>query len=590
MKIVSIKKIHIILNLKSQRKFNKSKLYQEFGSYIYYSNLKMKSSEAETILKNSQKQSIPFCLLSFEYSENKSCLVDKKKMSLSSQLNKFQHWLLTKHEEFGKKFGILNNKLFFHFDFVTPKFIKGVNEEIKISANYIPLKIFLNKFLSINNANILFLIIWTMVSTYLLRTNNQLIKDILYLLNRKSFGNFSKTNSIFFSFKIFKKKEKCRKEIIGQFLENYFEFFIKNEKINFSRIFFSNLFCFNGIFKLKKMKLDLLCLYIEYGLYEKYFRRTRKSIFLSIFFKISHFSSHEKILKLCLRKQLNQKNGKKKSFFFIFLGEIQRNIKFFEVNFLEFPRLKPLIKYLLGISIDNKIKLFHAKKQLSMSITLKPINKQSWLTFGCLSFRNGDLRDCIKSFNKILSEEPDSLYIKNNLNLCFVNMTKPEQINSLILGKILRNSRTSFFILFKIFHLSSSKKGLNIFFIFSSIINLFFLKEQKISIMFKILKGTTLMCLDSLRRKKSFLEKKRKKQSWIFRNLKINLKHFQYKRICFQLNLDLRYFQQKIENATKILYSNNMVEIFLVNKGENFSNFFFETGNRFLREYKKLSF
>ena len=48
--------------------------------------------------------------------------------------------------------------------------------------------------------------------------------------------------------------------------------------------------------------------------------------------------------------------------------------------------------------------------------------------------------------------------------------------------------------------------------------------------------------------------------------------------------------QEKIENATKILYSNNMVEIFLVNKGENFSNFFFETGNRFLREYKKLSF
>jgi hypothetical protein len=178
---------------------------------------------------------------------------------------------------------------------------------------------------------------------------------------------------------------------------------------------------------------------------------------------------------------------------------------------------------------------------------------------------------------------------KHKFRLFLADKLSGSSTNTLILGKFLRNSRISFFVLLKIFYFSSSKKSQNIFFIISSIINLFFLKDQKIRINFNILKGTILIWLDNLWKKKKFLRKKKKEQSWIIKNQKISLKHFFYKRLCFQLNFELRCFQQKMENSTKTLYSNNMKEIFLKNKRKNFSNFFFETGNNFLKKYNELS-
>jgi DNA-directed RNA polymerase II subunit RPB1 len=56
-------------------------------------------------------------------------------------------YLLTKYEEFEKKFGIINNKLFFNFDLKLPKSIQCINEEVKISTSRIPLKRFLNHFI-----------------------------------------------------------------------------------------------------------------------------------------------------------------------------------------------------------------------------------------------------------------------------------------------------------------------------------------------------------------------------------------------------------------------------------------------------------
>ena len=111
------------------------------------------------------------------------------------------------------------------------------------------------------------------------------------------------------------------------------------------------------------------------------------------------------------------------------------------------------------------------------------------------------------------------------------------------------------------------------------------MKEQKIKIDFNVFKGSTLIFLDSLRRRKISVRIKRGKIYWIHRNLKLILEHFNYKKICFQLNSDLRYFQQKIKNITRNSSFNENFELFLVSKKKNFSDFFFETGNKFLRKY-----
>jgi hypothetical protein len=578
--------IHTNLYLKSPQEFTKNQAYQKLGSFMYYSNFETKNTNGETILKNSQKQFNPFFLLTFKCNENKTCIVEKKKRSLNSQINKFQYYLLTKYEEFEKKFGIINNKLFFNFDLKLPKFIQCINEEVKILTFRIPPKRFLNHFFNKNCSNIFLLIMWTIISSCFTRTSSKLDIDILYLVHRQSIEQFSKTNSMFFSLKFFEKiKNKFNKEIFGKFLENYLFFFIKNEKINFSRIFFSNLLSLDGIYSIKKVNLKLSCLYLEYSFYDKYFKKTKKNNFLFNFLKTSNLSDPIKISNLCLRKQLNQKSVKKRTSFFIFLGEVEKNIKFFEINYLQLPRLRSLMKYLEGISIDQKIKFFYAKKQILISTLLKPTNKECWFTFGCFSFRDGDLQAGMKSFNKVLIEESKSFHAKNNLNLCLVYLMKLGQTNSIIFEKFLKNSRTTFFIILKIFYSFSSRKRYNILFVISSIIDLFFLKEQKIKIDFNVFKGSTLIFLDSLRRRKISVRIKRGKIYWIHRNLKLILEHFNYKKICFQLNSDLRYFQQKIKNITRNSSFNENFELFLVSKKKNFSDFFFETGNKFLRKY-----
>ena len=579
--------IHTILYLKSQQEFTKNEAHQKLGSFMYYCNFETKNTNGETILKNFQKQSIPFYLLTFKCNENRTCIVEKKKRSLNSQINKFQYYLLTKYEEFEKKFGIINNKLFFNFDLKLPKFIHYINEEVKISTFRIPIKRFLNHFLNKNSSNIFFLIMWTIISSYFTRTSNKLTIDILYSIYSQSIEQFSKNNSIFFSFKFFEKvKSKFKKETLGKFLENYLFFFKKNEKINFSRIFFSNLLSFDGICSIKKMNLKLSCLYFEYSFYDKYLKKTKKNNFLSNFLKMSNISDPFKFSNLCLRKQLNQKSGKKKTSFFIFLGEIGKDIKFFEINYLQLPRLRSLMKYLEGISIDQKIKFFYAKKQILISSLLKPANKEIWFTFGCFSFRDGDLQAGMKYFNKILIEEPKSFQAKNNLNLCFVFLPKLWETNSIIFEKFLKNSRISFFVILKIFYSFSSKERLNIFFVISSIIDLFFLKKQPIQINFNVFKGSALIFLDSLRRRRRISGIiKRGKIYWIHRNLKLNLEKLDYKKICFQLNSDLRYFQKKIKNIISSSSFNGNFETFWMNKKKNFSNLFFETGNKFFRKY-----
>ena len=218
--------IHTILFLKSPQEFTKNNAHQKLGSFMYYCNFETKNTNGETILKNSQKQSIPFYLLTFKCNENKTCIVEKKKRSLNSQINKFQYYLLTKYEEFEKKFGIINNKLFFNFDLKLPKSIQCINEEVKISTSRIPLKRFLNHFFNKSSSNIFFLIMWTIISFCFTRTSSKFVIDLLYLVHRQSIEQFSKTNSIFFLFKFFEKiKGKFKKEIFGKLLENHIFFF-----------------------------------------------------------------------------------------------------------------------------------------------------------------------------------------------------------------------------------------------------------------------------------------------------------------------------------------------------------------------------
>jgi hypothetical protein len=579
--------IHTIICLIPPQEFNNNEAHRKLGSFMYYCNFETKNTNGETILKNSQKQFIPFYLLTFKCNENKTCLVEKKKRSLNSQINKFQYYLLTKYEEFEKKFGIINNKLFFNFDLKLSKFTQCINEEVKISTFKIPLKRFLNHSFNKSSSNIFFLIMWTIISSCFRRTSSKLVIDLLYLIHRQSIEQFSKINSIFFLFKFFEKiNVKFKKEIFGKFLENHLFFLKKNEKINFSRIFFSNSLSLDGICSVKKMNIKLSCLYLEYNFYEKYLQKTKKNNFLSNFLKIFNLSDPSKISNLCLRKQLNQKSGKKKPSFFIFLGEVGKDIKFFEINYLQYPRLRSLMKYLEGISMDQKIKFFYAKKQILLSTLLKPTNKESWFTFGCFSFRDGDLQASMKSFNKILTEESKSFHAKNNINLCLDYLIKLWQTNSIIFEKFLKNSRTSFIIILKIFYFFSSTKRFDIFFVISSIIDLFFLKEQLIKINFNVFKGSTLIFLDSLKRKRKIsIGLKRENIYWIHRNLKLNLEHFNYKKICFQLNSDLRYFEKKIKNIIPGSFFNGNFAPFLISKKKNFSDFFFETGNKFLRNY-----
>ena len=504
-------KIYLNSNLISIKQCNKTSVRLLLGSNIFHSNFGIIYTGIEKSIKNLQKHLTPNHFLTIRSVEDKFCFIGRKKICLESYLNSFQFYLLNKLEIFEKKYRGFYFKFFFQFNVILPKFFISLNREFYILKTYRPLKKILNGFTQKFFSKTFFLVIKDILFYYYTRTNNEFLFNTMYLLTKKTNDKFSKIKLFLVLVKLYKKKIIISKEIIGGIFETFLNNFNKKKKINMVVNFFSNLMNSNEIYILKKTKTVLANFYYKYGFMNQVFYLLKKKLFFLLILKALFLKINTQSINLPLRKYLNQIIFSKKILLLIILAKLNKNSKYYELCFLIYPKFRALMKFCLGIILNEEYMFYHSKKQISIYISLKPNNKKGWFTLGFFSIKKDDFSTAIKSFSKVLIDEPENKFAKNNLQLCIIKSINFNQIGSNILEKLLKNIYISFRLILKIFYSFINKEKININFILHILLFLFRFKKKKIEENYIFLKGTVLFFTDFIRKKiKMFIYKKKK--------------------------------------------------------------------------------
>lgn len=538
--------VYLNSDTNTTKQIGKSDMKLLIGSNMFYNNFEINCTGIEKTIKNSQKHLTPVYFQTIKSVENKLCNIEEKKKCLESYLNSFQFYSINKIEILEKRFGGYFFKSFFQFNLSLPKSFVSSNREFSILKTNIVFKKLLNRSAKKNFSMTYFLIIRNSLICYFTRTDSNFLLDIVYFLAKKAIDKFTKINVFFIIFKLFKNINKSsNKNNFGRICEDFIHYFTNTKKSIILGDFYSNRLNSNRTIILKYLRRVLVHFYFEYGLKNSVLKIVRGEYFFLVFFKTLFFKIGNNFRNLLLRKYLNQSGFRKKISLLITLARLNKNLKLYEVCFFLYSKIRALMKYSIGIVLNEKGKFFHAKKQILISVSLKPSNKKSFFFLGLFSFRNRDFSTSIKSFNIVLNEEPTNKFARNNLEICIISSLNPIQIVPGMLKNFMNRPHTPFFLVLKICYYYLNRKKFRNFLIFNLIVNIISSGKNRIAKNLNFLKGLILFLSDFIRKKtKIFLYNKNSKLCWVNKNFKLNLNSSShYKEFCLQLNHDSKLFQ-----------------------------------------------
>ena len=571
----------------TSKQMGKSGMKLLIGSNMFYNNFEINCTGIEKTIKNSQKHLTPVYFQSIKSVENKLCNIEEKKVCLESYLNSFQFYSLNKIEILEKRFEGYFFKSFFQFNLFLPKSVVSLNREFSILKTNIAYTELLNRSAKKNFSMTFFLLVRNSLICYFNRTNSHFLLDIVHFLAKKAINKFTKINLFFIVIKFYQNNiNTSSKNSFGGICEAFIRYFTNAKKTTILGDFYSNRLTSDRINILKFIKRVLVHSYLEHGFKYPALKICGGNFFFLVFFKTLFFKIRNNFRNLLIRKYLNQSGFRNKILLMITLAKLNRNLKLYELCFFLYPKIRALMKYSIGLALNEKGKFFHAKKQLLISVSMKHSNKKGWFFLGLLSFQNGEFSTSIKSFNVILNEEPDNKFAKNNLEVCIISSLDSIQIIPSMLKRFINTSNNPILLVLKIWYYYLSKKNFKNFLIFNLILNLISSGKKRIAKNLHFLKGVILFIIDFIRKKiKIFLYKKNSNLFWVNKNFKLNLKSSYYTEFCLQLNHDSKVFQNIMKNLLVISEKTIKYPNFTKINRNYLLNFIIEVSNRFSKNW-----
>ena len=552
-----------------------------FGSNIFFCNFEINYSSSEKKDKISQRNLTPVHSFILKSKETRLCYVERKKNCLDSYLNNFQDFLLNKMEIFSKRFNGCYVKLFFQFNLRLPKFLPISTKLFSlVKTNKDNNKCFYKK--QFKNFSIIFLKLFkTILTFYFIKTNDKLLTDTLFLMINVSIDKFSKIESIIFYTKYLQKKEKLMSnEVIGKSIKNFFIYFSELKKKNNLKVFYSALFSLVDFFDLESFKFKIAHSFFRIGLNNRVYCIVKKKKSFLSFFKTWNMQKNNKSFILSQRKFLSRCEHLQRIPFLIIMARLNRNIKYYTICFWLYPKFRILLKYSIGIALNEDNKSLHSKKYLSTSLYLNPKNKKGWYYLGTLLFQNREFLAAINCFHKILFNDPENSGAKKNLNLCTEQFIDSKLLDPMILKNYLRKHRISEFLVLKIFYNLINKKKLD--FIFIIIDYLFELKKLTIVQNNIFSKEMSFFFCDFITKDYRFHLNCRKISLIFYRNINSILNFSFYKSFCKKINSQWRFFQYIIKICRSFKKSSEKSSIILEYKKIPYLDFTIEEVARFL--------
>ncbi len=432
------------------------------------------------------------------------------------------------------------------------------------------------------NYLLIFLLNVTMIKYFLKTTSFHLVLDFLEEINRCSVFISKKLKLCwFFSFfyKNYKKLQNSKfLHIFGNLIENFSKnsfrennidlFFEKNWNLNFCSILVS----FNNCLK------KLIKFYENFSFFNEAQFLGKKIEKKKNMYKQLLFVADKKISEICLRKYNDLYEIKRNSFFIIFLGNLLKNGKYFELICRKNVKEFSLTKQILGIWFCEQEKWTHGLQQFIISIAINPQNNFVWFNLGFAALKKKNYLLATRSFLRIIQNDPFNKNAWNNLSSIFSIFFEKKNQCFLAIKEVMRNKMIPFFIFkkFSIFCLIPGQvKIKNLIEIFSNVRSKNFIKNHYNTVFFLKI----LIVLEEIYSKKFFklIKLKEKKEkiinfidiSYYFLHLLFSSKFIFVKQKGFYL---LKYLKKIKFKAKNLIYkidekivTINRIQLFLGN-------------------------
>ena len=580
-------KIFLNLKLTLLEPINSIEIRIMLGSTMFYCNFNINITGIEKIKKNSQKHQLPINFLEIKSIEKKLCKLEKKRTSLEIWLVNFQYYLLNKVEVLEKRFGGFYTKFFFQFRLILPQLLLDLKKDICILKTNLYLKKFKNKFFNKNFSNLFLLLSKVLLIFYFDRTNESLIINVVCLMTRISIRVFAKLYLLTFLTEFFGKQTKLvkHKNLIGNILENYIGYFTKNQKINYLRKIYSLHSCFFENCSLKELRSKLIYFYFEFGLIIQPLNLVRGRLFYFILFKFLLFDPNTKFINIFARKYICRTNFIKRISVLISFAKLNKNLKYYEICYMFYPKLTNLMKYSLGTAFGEEEKFNCAKQQLLISNSNSTTNIRGWFLLGFFSLKARDFLLSIEFFNRVLSEEPKNKLTNFNLAICFIHSFNYKKSSVITLKIITKAEEISCLFILKYFYVFVNRKKHYCIVCLNSFFYFFISKKVNISGKYIFLKGSVVFFTDLVKKKNKNCQCKKFIQFIVKKSLRIDEAYHHQKKIYLQLNYDSNLFQKIITYSIRYSDLTYNDYLFLITINQNIFNFEIEMYNNILNYY-----
>ncbi|AFP65505.1 hypothetical protein CMESO_338 (nucleomorph) [Chroomonas mesostigmatica CCMP1168] len=339
--------------------------------------------------------------------------------------------------------------------------------------------------------SVLFFLNLAFVVCYSVSTSISVLFRFLGDLSFHDLNNFKKFCLVLFFFSIKKKGISYRKtelvKICGIKIELFLKSSLSKERKNIFLNHFWNLNCIFLINRFSSWQKILANCYNIFGFfdYSKIITKNFKS--KKLFYKNLFFMKNSKIIEIKIRKFNELTNIENTSIVFVLLGNFTKKNKYFEIISKREFICSHLSKQFLGSWYCERKKWIQAKKQISLSILINPKNKNSLFQLGFVSLKTKDFSTAVRSFLKILQEEPWNKYAWSNLSSIFSSNFKKKDICYIFLKEVIKTKKVPLFIFKKFLLFCLNPKKLKLMNVIESIKNFFqqnFGKKKQLSDLF----------------------------------------------------------------------------------------------------------